>query len=202
MGIIYKISNSVNDKVYIGKTQRTLQVRWIEHKNKYLVYDTKLYRAMRKYGIEKFKIDLVEGNIPIELLNQKEKDYINQYDSYYNGYNSTFGGEGESSVDFSKIEELYLKGMNCTQIERELGYTRKTISSLLKANGYEIKKEPGNKGNGKEVVFEGEIYSSLTSLAEYLVENNKDFTGKKVSTVVQGISSSIKNNTTYLGYTF
>ena len=202
MGIIYKISNSVNDKVYIGKTQRTLQVRWTEHKNKYIVYDNKLYRAMRKYGIEKFKIDLVEENIPVELLNQKEKDYINQYNSYYNGYNSTFGGEGESSVDFSKIEKLYLKGMNCTQIERELGYTRKTISSLLKANGYEIKKEPGNKGKGKEVVFEGKIYSSLTSLAEYLVENNKDFTGKKVSTVVQGISSSIKNNTSYLGYTF
>lgn len=44
---------------------------------------------MNKYGKENFYVELLEDDIPIDLLNEKEIEYIELYDSYYNGYNST-----------------------------------------------------------------------------------------------------------------
>lgn len=204
MRTIYKIINTVNDKVYIGKTSRSLQIRWSEHKNNYLnkSKDNKLYRAMRKYGVENFNIISLEDNIPNELLSLKEQEYIQQYNSYYHGYNSTFGGDGESCVDFIRVEQLFNQGLNCTQIAKQLGHTRTTISSSLKAHGYEIPSIPGNKGKGKKVLFEGVIYPSITALAKYLIQNNEDFKGKKEHAVVKGISKATTKNVSYLGYDF
>ena len=75
MGFIYKISNNVNDKVYIGQTQRTLEERWNEHlKNvKYNKIQTKLYLAIREIGIEHFSFEAIESCDTEEELNQQEK---------------------------------------------------------------------------------------------------------------------------------
>ena len=48
MGFIYKITNTINDKVYIGKTTRTIEERWKEHLNSIKDKDFKIYRAFRK----------------------------------------------------------------------------------------------------------------------------------------------------------
>ena len=95
MGLIYKITNNQNDKVYIGKTIRSLKARWQEHKSdsKNSDKDYKLYRAMNKYGIENFNIEIIEDNIPENELGIKEQEYIKKFNSYYDGYNETFGGE-------------------------------------------------------------------------------------------------------------
>jgi len=63
------------------------------------IEDSKFYRAMRKYGEENFYIELLE-TVAIESLNDREKYWIKQYDSYYNGYNSTFGGDGTIKYDY------------------------------------------------------------------------------------------------------
>ena len=60
MAYIYQITNHANGKIYIGKTERTIQERWYEHcrdciKDRY--YDRPLYRARRKYGISNFTIE-------------------------------------------------------------------------------------------------------------------------------------------------
>jgi group I intron endonuclease len=92
---IYKIKNSINDKVYIGCTTKTIVERFKEHikrsqKNK---HKTKLYNSFKKYGIENFTIEVVEEcNKKIMFI--KEIEYIKEYDSYYTGLNSTKGGEG------------------------------------------------------------------------------------------------------------
>ena len=94
-GLIYKIVNKTNDKVYIGCTTMTLEDRYKAHlyrcfnKN----YDCKLYNSMRKYGKENFKIDMLE-ECDIDFIYEIEKKYIEQYNSYKNGLNSTLGGEG------------------------------------------------------------------------------------------------------------
>ena len=63
MGYIYKISNDINDKVYIGKTCETVNSRFKEHLRDYKK-DTEenrpLYRAMNKYGIEHFSIEQID----------------------------------------------------------------------------------------------------------------------------------------------
>ena len=204
MGCIYKIINHLNDKVYIGKTIRSIQIRWKEHKqdcfNK--EKDNKLYRAMRKYGLENFSIEIIEDNIEEKIIGEKEREYIQKYNSYYGGYNSTLGGEGESSVDFSIIEDLFLKGLNCLQISEQTGYTTKTISHALKAHGYAIIQHQGGKDKGKFIIYNGKEYPSYSTLARELIQNEEIFKNKKVATVVTGISNSVKNKTSYFGYKF
>ena len=57
MAYIYKITNRINQKVYIGQTSFSVEKRWKEHVqdiNKHL--DRPLYRALSKYGIENFSV--------------------------------------------------------------------------------------------------------------------------------------------------
>ena len=93
---IYKITNLVNGKVYIGQSQ-DIYSRWKEHKyarNKRECFA--LYGAFKKYGLDNFSFEIVEC-CPFEQLNEKEIYYIAQYHSYVgdaksNGYNMTKGG--------------------------------------------------------------------------------------------------------------
>lgn len=94
-GKIYKIINKQNEKVYIGCTIHTLKRRFDEHLYRCLKTDisTKLYNSMRKYGTENFDIELIE-ECDLNCIYETEKKYIEKYDSYNTGLNSTFGGEG------------------------------------------------------------------------------------------------------------
>lgn len=92
MGIIYKIYNDINDKLYIGQTVQPLIRRWQAHLKDSKILDTHFYRAMRAYGVEHFLIEPIE-TVPDEQLNEREQYWIAYYDSYHNGYNSTIGGD-------------------------------------------------------------------------------------------------------------
>lgn len=100
MGAIYKITNKVNNKIYIGKTIRKPQIRWQEHiqySNQPSRYNTPFYQAIRKYGPENFIFEIIEDDIAdINELNKKEKYYINFYHStsHETGYNIALGGDG------------------------------------------------------------------------------------------------------------
>ena len=104
MGLIYKIINDINDKIYIGKTCTTLDHRWNQHLYSYQVEDWNLYKAMRKYGIEHFTIIKIE-QIDNNLLNEREIYWIKYYNSYKNGYNMTEGGDGRIQLNRNFIKE-------------------------------------------------------------------------------------------------
>lgn len=93
---VYIITNMVNGKQYVGVTSQTIQARFLEHKksSRHPNRKRKLLRAMRKYGEENFKVELLEDNIPYEQITEKEQFYIAKYDTYNNGYNMTIGGDG------------------------------------------------------------------------------------------------------------
>ena len=93
-GSIYVIPNLITKKVYIGLTIREPEIRWQEHE--YSGRNPKYHfgYAIRSYGWENFKPEILAENIPIEELGDLEMYYIDLYDSYNNGYNSTKGGEG------------------------------------------------------------------------------------------------------------
>ena len=102
---IYKIENKINHKVYIGQSVN-IKRRWSNHRQHYKNpkdkgYDYYLYRSMRKYGIKNFSFEILEV-CPPSLLNERERYYINKYDSFFNGYNNSLGGE-------SKITSANLK---------------------------------------------------------------------------------------------
>ena len=96
---IYKITNTINGKCYIGQSVN-IHKRWTNHKSVYNNpnangYDYYLYRSMRKYGIENFNFEVLE-ECKVEELNDREKFWISKFDSYKNGYNSTIGGDSAS----------------------------------------------------------------------------------------------------------
>jgi group I intron endonuclease len=148
MAFIYKITNRINGKVYIGKTnfQDALE-RWIQHKRDYkrrkfekrIIYD-----AMNKYGIENFSFEVLEEtNEDIE----REKFYIQQYRSYVgfdnsNGYNGTLGGDGKSYIDESKVVEYYLEDIENSIIKtaEALDLDAGWVSKILRKNKVIIRK--------------------------------------------------------------
>ena len=116
MAYIYKITNKINNKIYIGKTEFSIEKRWAEHcrdSKKKEEKNRPLYRAFNKYGIENFKIELIEEtNNPEE----KEKYWIEYYGSFKNGYNATMGGDGKRYCDYDLIYTLYNEGLNIKEI--------------------------------------------------------------------------------------
>lgn len=91
-----------------------------------------LYNAMNKYGVDKFHISLVE-ECDIEKLNEREQYWINQYNSYKNGYNATLGGDGKIKCNYSKVYEMYKNGNTLKNISHELGYDKKTCRKIVKS---------------------------------------------------------------------
>lgn len=113
---IYKITNSINGKVYIGQSKRPIQNRFNRHINDAMnnILDTHFARAIRKYGSENFLIEQIDtSNNQIEL-NLKEQFWIKHYDSVNIGYNETdaiykCGGNTYQSKTKSEKQEIGLK---------------------------------------------------------------------------------------------
>lgn len=102
---IYKITNTINGKSYIGQSI-DISLRWEKHKyeaynSNQKSYNFPLNRAIRKYNIENFTLDIIE-ECPKELLDEREKYWINYYGTFYEGYNATQGGDTGPSLPGSK----------------------------------------------------------------------------------------------------
>ena len=138
MGYIYLITNFQNQKNYIGQTVNPISHRWREHVNE--AYDgnksnSLLHRAIVKYGASSFGICLLEECKDSEL-NEKEKFYIKEYDSYYThdkGYNMTWGGEGVIKYNDDEILYLWNQGYRNCEIARLLGAKDTTISLRIQS---------------------------------------------------------------------
>lgn len=94
--LIYKITNTVNNKIYVGLTEQTLEQRWHNHmvrlkrkiKNNYIIYN-----AMKKHGVENFSIELIEKCNSEEHMKQRETELIAELNTLPpNGYNMALGG--------------------------------------------------------------------------------------------------------------
>lgn len=97
---IYKIQNLLNNKVYVGQSNDILR-RWRDHKTNAFNsndhnYNTHLYRSIRKYGLQNFSFEILEECSTFEL-NAKEIYWISHYNSFFEGYNLTMGGDGSGS---------------------------------------------------------------------------------------------------------
>ncbi len=92
---IYKITNTVNSKVYVGKTTKTAQERWKTHCASAFSENSQHYihRAMRKYGAAVFVVSTLASADSLDELNALEIAFIQQLDSMNKGYNMTRGGD-------------------------------------------------------------------------------------------------------------
>lgn len=128
---IYKITNKINNKCYIGQSIH-IEQRWKEHKSKYQQNrksDLPLYKAFEKYGINNFIFEILE-ECSEDLLNEREKYWINFYNSlvHQNGYNIREGGDGTSGEnhprhklteeDVKDIRIRYNNHQRCKEVEK------------------------------------------------------------------------------------
>ena len=93
---IYLIENSVNLKMYVGITSKSVEARYRQHLKRVNAGENyKLYNAMRKYEVENFTYRLIDVASDWQDACKKERFYIAKYNSRDNGYNMTLGGEGQ-----------------------------------------------------------------------------------------------------------
>lgn len=94
-GIIYKATNKINGKIYIGQTVQSLAKRKASHKYNAKSIKNHFYNAIRKYGFELFDWELLKKCYSSKNLNESEKLFIDEFNSINKGYNSTDGGNSE-----------------------------------------------------------------------------------------------------------
>ena len=147
LGIVYILTNSINSKVYIGQTIQSIKDRWYGHcrincsKNE---ADMRIKRAILKYGKENFDIRELE-RCRVEDLDEREIYYIDLYNSFNNGYNSTRGGR--SGVKPLKLDtnqqnsciDLYRAGFSFRDIGKEFGVDKATIKHIIKINNIPLR---------------------------------------------------------------
>lgn len=173
-GYIYKTTNLVNNKIYIG------QHRGAYLDENYLGSGKLLAAAINKYGKESFKCELLELCADKMALDQKEKEYIKKYNSQNNeiGYNISEGGQGGDlgPVARSHISES-LRG-----IPKSLEH-RKKLSEANKGKRLpESQKEKISKGN-KGKILSAETKEKMSVSAKKLSHHNyKTNKGKVVVT--------------------
>lgn len=93
--IIYRATNKINNKSYIGLTTRSLQERKLEHLRHYLSENTYFHRAIQKYGKDNFDWEVLDNSAStIQELKELETYYILKFNTLSpSGYNMTNGGE-------------------------------------------------------------------------------------------------------------
>lgn len=99
--VVYSITNTINGKMYIGQTVQEVSRRFHRHRTgPYAIGN-----AIRKYGEENFKIDILFNSYDVDMLNEAEKELIASYDTMYpNGYNLMEGGQIRMSPE--SIEKM------------------------------------------------------------------------------------------------
>lgn len=198
MAYIYKIINDINDKVYIGKTEFSIEKRFAEHCRDALRERNEkrpLYSAMKKYGVEHFFIELVEEtNIPEE----REAYWIKYYNSFEKGYNATLGGDGKKYIDYDLVIQTYKKELNAATTANILNISPDSVRKILKENNVEIisSQEISAKKNSKKVeMFDLNdnyirTFNSMIEAGKYLIDNKKS--NCKLTTIRQHISEVVR----------
>lgn len=193
-GIIYKITNKVNGKSYIGQTRYTLEFRWRQHQHK--KDDTYFHNAIHKYGVDNFSIEILE-ECDIADLNNREIFYIAKYDSFKNGYNLTIGGDGNRRLlldsSYDEIKELYLSGFSSNKIATLYKVDKATIVKILKSLDVKIRSNKLNI-NYQELLELIQDYQSGYSLRELSKRYDCSPTGLKEYLVKKGVDLRNKYN--------
>lgn len=142
-GKIYKITNKINGKIYVGQTTKSLNERFQKHcwgttQNDKYHLNMAIKKAIKKYGKENFAIELIEEVEP-DKLDEREVYWISFYNSYNDGYNCTKGGQNGAtrscSLTWSQenevIEAKYL-GFSSKEIGEAYNIDRSIVSNIFK----------------------------------------------------------------------
>ena len=144
-GFIYKITNNLNNKVYIGQTIQKPIERFYQHCakkcDKYIL-NMVIHKAIFKYGKDNFTFEVIE-EVPKQQLNEREEYWIKYYNSYTDGYNSTKGGQKGNkpfkNIDNNAIIEQYQQGKSLRTIGKIFNIDKATVKSILIRNNIKLR---------------------------------------------------------------
>ena len=167
-GKIYKYTNLINNKIYIGQTKQSLEQR---HKNHLyeLKDNTYFHRAILKYGINNFKLELIEDKIPYNKLDEREKYWIKYYDSFYTtgkGYNLTEGGQWGSGTQILTTKQA-------NEIQQKI--LNSNLSFVTLANNYNVSPSCISDINIGRTFYNNELKYPLRTGREHSELNRETF---------------------------
>lgn len=212
-GFIYKITNKVNGKSYIGQTRYSVEFRYRQHLRKTspaMAYDIK------KYGVEAFECETLE-ECDYKDLDSREIYYIDKYNTFYEGYNRQRGGKNREYAQvvtddkYDEIVGLYKSGFSVNKIGELYGVDKSVIGRILTTLGVKLKDPKRIKINHQEfleLVRDYETGYSLRELAkrynctavglkEYLQKKGVDI--KKKYSIMDDEEGQLKLIDDYLG---
>ena len=164
--IVYKITNKINNKVYIGQTINSLEQRFNRHKNDAMnhVLDTHFARAIRKYGVENFVAQVIDTAENQQDLTEKQQYWIHYYNSTVDGYNETdamwkCGGNTYAGKTEEQLDEI----------------KDKIRTSKLGGNNPQSKKVKCKNVNTNEE----HIFNSMSEMQTFFQETNHQFCSRR-----------------------
>ena len=182
MAYIYKITNNINNKVYIGKTEFSIEKRFKEHcRDAFKSSNEKrpLYNAIRKYGVEHFNIEVIEE---CDNPEEREKFWIAYYKGYEDGYNATLGGDGKRLYDYNIILQKLKEESAPKKIAEEIGCCVDIVYKVAKINNISIVNINGlSNVNEKKQIYQYDkktneyiqSFDSTVLAAKWCFENQK-----------------------------
>jgi group I intron endonuclease len=205
-GIVYKATNKINGKCYIGKTSRPLKKRIYQHifVAAHNTSNSIFHRALRKYGVGNFKWEIIEKCESEEALNLAEELYIRQFNSYApnkEGYNATYGGEGSAGRILGSETKIKMSLSSIGQIAWNRGLTKKSDRRVL---NYSRKLTGEKHSNGRKknqsIARKEWIEKHREKALEHLEKNcaSKKAAEKRRKTVAEKGLRKGKNNGRYI----
>ena len=177
-GFIYKITNTINGKSYIGQTIQNVKERFYQHcatKCSKAVSNMAIHRAIKKYGKSNFTVEVIE-EIDSANLNDRERYWIKYYNSYNNGYNSTKGGQDgckpSKDLDVESIIKEYNTGKSLRTLGTIFKVDKQTIKDLLIRHNVELRTTRTHKLSQKDRDKVLEDFASGLSRKEIMIKWN------------------------------
>lgn len=176
MNTVYKITNNVNQKCYIGSSTR-VEKRWQQHKNDAFnsnnsKYNYPLYQAFRKYGLDNFTFEILKNDFfDVVSMENYEQDMIKQYHSLSpNGYNQT--EETHSNNIASENTKKYLNRVQkkCALVDKNNNIlaTYESYHAAARAQGW----DGDNRATTIQRICEGKNYDCNGLIFRLLDDNN------------------------------
>lgn len=190
---IYKVTNLINNKIYIGQSVH-IETRWKSHRNDCFnpnldKYNCVFYNAIRKYGIDNFKFEVIE-ECSINQLNEREQYWIKYYNTYIGfkncqGYNMTLGGNTappHELLNYEQVQEikklLTTTYLSQEDIGKQFHVSSMSISDINRGNTWidEDTEYPLRKINIRANTLEhNNLPVTKEELQQILINNNGNF---------------------------
>lgn len=176
--VIYMHKNKINNKVYIGQTSQELNKRW---KNGLGYIDSpKFYKAILKYGWDNFEHIILEKNIEdVNLADERERYWIEYYNSIQEGYNISLGGSKHPrGEEFGqRISQGQKENWNNNPERREKAKAH--MQNQWKNEEYRKNFLKGNNGNASKIICVelNKIFNSIIEAAEWANTSRQNISG-------------------------